>query len=159
MAKRRAFSRTHRHVIDVACVVSARPRARVDELEPPPVPRLSRALGRARRREAHVSRASSPTSSTFDWTPDDPRAMRLAEPNAEAPLRVAVLLSGGVDSSVALSLLRAAGHECVAFYLQIWFQEDFRNTWDQCPWEEDLGVAQAVCERVGVPLETVPLTR
>ena len=84
--------------------------------------------------------------------------MRLAEPNAEAPLRVAVLLSGGVDSSVALSLLRAAGHECVAFYLQIWFQEDFRNTWDQCPWEEDLGVAQAVCERVGVPLETVPLT-
>ena len=47
VAKRRAFSRTHRHVIDVACVVSARPRARVDELEPPPVPRLSRALGRA----------------------------------------------------------------------------------------------------------------
>ena len=32
-------------------------------------------------------------------------------------LRIAVLLSGGVDSSVALSLLRAAGHECVAFLL------------------------------------------
>jgi len=87
----------------------------------------------------------------------DPRALRLAEPGAK-PLRVAVLLSGGVDSSVALALLRAAGHECVAFYLQIWFQEDFRNTWDQCPWEEDLRVAESVCERVGVPLETVPLT-
>jgi tRNA methyl transferase len=37
-------------------------------------------------------------------------------------LRVAVLLSGGVDSSVALRLLHAAGHECTAFYLKIWFQ-------------------------------------
>lgn len=61
-----------------------------------------------------------------------------------APLNVAVLLSGGVDSSLALSLLRAAGHHVHAFYLQIWFQEDFRNFWDQCPWEEDLSFAQAV---------------
>lgn len=37
-------------------------------------------------------------------------------------LRVAVLLSGGVDSSVALRLLHAAGHNCTAFYLKIWFQ-------------------------------------
>lgn len=37
-------------------------------------------------------------------------------------LRVAVLLSGGVDSSVALRLLHAAGHSCTAFYLKIWFQ-------------------------------------
>jgi tRNA U34 2-thiouridine synthase MnmA/TrmU len=35
---------------------------------------------------------------------------------------VAVLLSGGVDSSVALRLLHAAGHSCTAFYLKIWFQ-------------------------------------
>ena len=73
-------------------------------------------------------------------------------------LRIAVLLSGGVDSSVALSLLRAAGHECVAFYLQIWFQDDFRNFWDQCPWEEDLMVAKTVCERLRVPLRTVHFT-
>lgn len=39
-----------------------------------------------------------------------------------APLRVAVLVSGGVDSSVALRLLHAAGHRCTAFYLKIWFQ-------------------------------------
>lgn len=37
-------------------------------------------------------------------------------------LRVAVLVSGGVDSSVALRLLHAAGHSCTAFYLKIWFQ-------------------------------------
>jgi hypothetical protein len=42
-------------------------------------------------------------------------------PNTK-PFRVAVLLSGGVDSSVALRLLHAAGHSCTAFYLKIWFQ-------------------------------------
>ena len=59
-------------------------------------------------------------------------------------LRVAVLVSGGVDSSLALQLVAAAGHEATAFYLQIWFQEDFRNFWDACPWEEDLDYAQKV---------------
>eukprot|EP00887_Chlorella_sp_A99_P003754 scaffold7.g3754.t1 len=68
------------------------------------------------------------------------------EPGA-APLRVALLLSGGVDSSLALHLLRAAGHE-----------EDFRNSWDACPWEEDLSYCRQVCAQLGVPLEIVPLT-
>ena len=78
-----------------------------------------------------------------------PGALARCEPEA-APLRVAVLLSGGVDSSLALRLLQAAGHACTAFYLQIWFQEDFRNSWDSCPWEEDLGY----CRQVSVPTET-----
>ena len=64
-----------------------------------------------------------------------------------APLRVAVLLSGGVDSSLALRLLQAAGHVVTAFYLQIWFQEDFRNSWGECPWEEDLAFCRQVYER------------
>ncbi|XP_050223632.1 uncharacterized protein LOC126673505 [Mercurialis annua] len=73
-------------------------------------------------------------------------------------LRIAVLLSGGVDSSVALRLLRAAGHRCTAFYLKIWFQEDFENFWSECPWEDDLKYAKAVCDQVDVPLEVVHLT-
>ena len=71
------------------------------------------------------------------------RSGRRCEPE-RAPLRVAVLLSGGVDSSLALRLLQAAGHAVTAFYLQIWFQEDFRNSWGACPWEEDL----AFCTQV-----------
>ncbi|XP_052193185.1 uncharacterized protein LOC127801807 [Diospyros lotus] len=74
------------------------------------------------------------------------------------PLKVAVLLSGGVDSSVALRLLHTAGHSCTAFYLKIWFQEDFENFWSECPWEEDLKYAKAVCNQVDVPLEVVHLT-
>ncbi|KAK9929958.1 hypothetical protein M0R45_027023 [Rubus argutus] len=73
-------------------------------------------------------------------------------------LKVAVLLSGGVDSSVALRLLHAAGHSCTAFYLKIWFQEGFENFWSECPWEEDLNYAKAVCNQVDIPLEVVHLT-
>lgn len=86
-----------------------------------------------------------------------PELLQGCEPEA-APLNVAVLLSGGVDSSLALHLLKAAGHNVTAFYLQIWFQEDFRNFWDACPWEEDLEYCQAVCSRLGVELRVVPLT-
>ena len=55
-----------------------------------------------------------------------------------------MLLSGGVDSSLALHLLKQAGHKVTAFYLQIWFQEDFANFWGACPWEDDLQVCQEV---------------
>ena len=51
----------------------------------------------------------------------DDHHLSCAMPNTK-PLRVAVLVSGGVDSSVALRLLHAAGHSCTAFYLKIWFQ-------------------------------------
>ncbi|XP_078436045.1 tRNA (5-methylaminomethyl-2-thiouridylate)-methyltransferase [Wolffia australiana] len=73
-------------------------------------------------------------------------------------LKVAVLVSGGVDSSIALRLLHAAGHACTAFYLKIWFQEDFENFWSECPWDEDLKYAKSVCDQIGVPLELVHLT-
>ncbi|KAI8573185.1 hypothetical protein RHMOL_Rhmol01G0258900 [Rhododendron molle] len=86
----------------------------------------------------------------------DPRYLSCSMPDKQ--LKVAVLLSGGVDSSVALRLLRAAGHSCTAFYLKIWFQEDFENFWSECPWEEDLKYATAVCNQVDVPLEVVHLT-
>lgn len=73
-------------------------------------------------------------------------ALCRCEPES-APLNVAMLLSGGVDSSVAMTLLKAAGHNVTAFYLQIWFVEDFRNTWDSCPWEEDLDFCRKVRRR------------
>ncbi|KAJ4844007.1 hypothetical protein Tsubulata_010781 [Turnera subulata] len=86
----------------------------------------------------------------------DPRYLSCCMPHQQ--LKVAVLLSGGVDSSVALRLLHAAGHHCTAFYLKIWFQEDFENFWSECPWEDDLKYAKAVCDQVDVPLEVVHLS-
>jgi tRNA-specific 2-thiouridylase len=71
-------------------------------------------------------------------------------------MKIAVLLSGGVDSSVALRLLKDAGHDITAFYLKIWLQDEFSFLGD-CPWEEDLKYARGVCDQAGVPLEVLPL--
>ncbi len=71
-------------------------------------------------------------------------------------MKIAVLLSGGVDSSVALKLLKDEGHDLVAFYLKIWLQDEYSFLGD-CPWEEDLKFAREVCEEVNVPLEILPL--
>ncbi|NWF51293.1 MAG: tRNA 2-thiouridine(34) synthase MnmA [Ignavibacteriaceae bacterium] len=71
-------------------------------------------------------------------------------------MKIAVLLSGGVDSSVALRLLKDEGHDVTAFYLKIWLQDEFSFLGD-CPWEEDLEFARAVCKQANVPLEVLPL--
>ena len=55
---------------------------------------------------------------------------------------VAVLLSGGVDSSVALQLLVAQGVAVRAYYLKIWLEDDAAHLGERCPWEEDLYYAQ-----------------
>jgi tRNA-specific 2-thiouridylase len=71
-------------------------------------------------------------------------------------MKIAVLLSGGVDSSVALRLLKNEGHNLTAFYLKIWLQDEF-SFLGECPWEEDLKYARGVCEQANVPLEVISL--
>ena len=74
-------------------------------------------------------------------------------------MNIAVLLSGGVDSSVALRMLHdAAEYELTAFYLKIWLEDELSYL-GECPWEEDIAFARQVCEEIGVPLEIVPLQR
>ncbi|HXT41465.1 MAG TPA: tRNA 2-thiouridine(34) synthase MnmA [Candidatus Angelobacter sp.] len=72
-------------------------------------------------------------------------------------MKIAVLLSGGVDSSVALRLVKQQGHRDVcAFYLKIWLEDELAYL-GSCPWEEDLKYARAVCEQAGIPLQVISL--
>ena len=71
-------------------------------------------------------------------------------------MRIALLLSGGVDSSVALRLLKDEGHDVRAYYLKVWLEDELAHLGD-CPWEEDLRFVRALCEQLGVPVEVVPL--
>ncbi|MBM3860488.1 MAG: tRNA 2-thiouridine(34) synthase MnmA [Verrucomicrobia bacterium] len=72
-------------------------------------------------------------------------------------MRIAALVSGGVDSSVAMRLLLQAGHRDVtAFYLKVWLEDELAQL-GHCPWEEDLRFARAACEQAGVPLRVVSL--
>ncbi len=73
-------------------------------------------------------------------------------------MKIAVLLSGGVDSSVALNLLKDEGHDITAFYLKIWLEDEL-SFLGECPWEEDLNYAQAVCKKAGVSLRVVNMQK
>ena len=66
--------------------------------------------------------------------------------------RVAVLLSGGVDSSVVVWELAQAGLTPDCFYIKIGPEEE--EEWD-CSSEEDLEMATAVARRFGCSLEVV----
>ena len=71
---------------------------------------------------------------------------------------IAVLVSGGVDSSLALARLVAQhGPRAVtAFYLKIWLEDELAFLGD-CPWDDDLVHVRATTERLGVALEVVPM--
>lgn len=73
-------------------------------------------------------------------------------------MKIAVLVSGGVDSSVALQLLKNQGHDLTAFYLKIWLEDElsFLGT---CPWQEDLHYVEAVCNQLQVPLRIVSMQK
>ena len=73
-------------------------------------------------------------------------------------MKIAVLASGGVDSSVALNLLKEEGHDLTAFYLKIWL-EDEMSYLGQCPWKEDLAYVRLICQKLGVPLEVVDMQK
>jgi tRNA-5-taurinomethyluridine 2-sulfurtransferase len=77
--------------------------------------------------------------------------------NDTAAMRYAALVSGGVDSAVALheTVLRAPG-PITAFYLKIWLEDEL-SFLGECPWEEDLRYAREVCAAAGVSLEVIPL--
>lgn len=73
-------------------------------------------------------------------------------------MKIAMLLSGGVDSSVALALLQQQGYQITAFYLKIWLEDELSYL-GECPWEEDLSYARAVCEKLNIPLEVISLQK
>lgn len=70
--------------------------------------------------------------------------------------RIAVLLSGGVDSSVVLYELASKGLHPDCFYIKIGPEEE--EEWD-CSSEEDLEMATAVAARYGCRLQVVDCHR
>ena len=70
--------------------------------------------------------------------------------------RIAVLLSGGVDSAVVVHELCSHGLTPDCFYIKIGADE--KDEWD-CPMEEDLEMATAVARKYGCRLEVVDCHR
>lgn len=71
-------------------------------------------------------------------------------------MNIATLISGGVDSSVVVHLLKEAGYDPTLFYIKIGPEED-RDL--NCTSEEDIEMATLVARKYGCRLEIVDLHR
>ena len=68
-------------------------------------------------------------------------------------MRVAVLISGGVDSAVVVHKLKEEGHDLQLFYIRIGMDTDEGD----CSAEEDIEMCQLIAHKYGLPLEVVSL--
>ena len=72
-------------------------------------------------------------------------------------MKIAVGLSGGVDSSVAALLLKEAGHEVIGMFMQNW-HDTTGTLHGDCPWKDDLTIAKMVAKKLDIPFHFVDLS-
>lgn len=68
-------------------------------------------------------------------------------------MRIAALISGGVDSAVAVHKLVEQGHDLTLFYIRIGLDDGTND----CSAEEDIEMCRAIARRYNLPLEIVSL--
>lgn len=68
-------------------------------------------------------------------------------------MRIAVLLSGGVDSAVAVDILSRQGHDLHLFYIRIGMD----NGEGDCSADEDIEMCSLIARKYGLPFEVVSL--
>ncbi len=70
-------------------------------------------------------------------------------------MSIAALVSGGVDSSVMLHLLKEQGHEPVIYYILIGMKD--KEGFLDCPSEEDIEITTWLSKKYGLKMEVVTL--
>ena len=74
-------------------------------------------------------------------------------------VRVAVAMSGGVDSSLSAALLKEAGYEVVGISMQLWCEERHgrSSAHPTCCSIQDMNDARRVCQTLDIPFYTINL--
>lgn len=68
-------------------------------------------------------------------------------------MKIAVLISGGVDSAVVVDILYKQGHDLHLFYIRIGMDNDEGD----CSAEEDMEMCTLIAKKYGLPLKVVSL--
>lgn len=71
-------------------------------------------------------------------------------------MKIAIAMSGGVDSSLAAYLLKEQGHDVFGLFMKNW--EETRDD-GSCHAQEDQHDAKAVCDKLGIACYTVNFTK
>ena len=66
-------------------------------------------------------------------------------------MKIAVGMSGGVDSSVAAYLLKSQGHDVCGVTLRLWHEQDDRRRSGGCCSIEEIADARRVCNSLNIP--------
>ena len=66
--------------------------------------------------------------------------------------KIAVGLSGGVDSAVSAYLLKKKGYDLVGLYMKNWDERDEKGF---CSSDKDFEDAEYVCQKLGIPIKQV----
>lgn len=85
---------------------------------------------------------------TKPFTPSDASIHLSKSPQ---DIKVVIGMSGGVDSSVSALLLKQAGFDVVGLFMKNWEEDDGS---EYCTALADLADAQAVADKIGIPLYT-----
>lgn len=70
-------------------------------------------------------------------------------------IKIAVGLSGGVDSSVAAYLLKQQGYDVIGIFMKNWEETAEPDANTACTYASDLADVEQVCERLQIPLYTI----
>jgi tRNA-specific 2-thiouridylase len=74
--------------------------------------------------------------------------------------RVAVAMSGGVDSSTASAILKEEGYEVIGLTMHLWDQtQDGKGTFGRCCSPEDIHDARRVADQIGIPHYVINLRK
>lgn len=70
-------------------------------------------------------------------------------------MKIAALVSGGVDSSVVVRQLKEAGYDPTIFYIRIGMED--KDGYIDCPAEEDIEITSYIAKKYGCKMEIVSL--
>ncbi len=70
-------------------------------------------------------------------------------------MKIASLVSGGVDSSLTIHLLKEQGFDPHIFYIKIGLEDD--PAWVDCPSQEDIEIVTFIAKKYGCPFDVISL--